>query len=833
MKYLVFSIFLVQVLLAMGQKTLHWKLFHPIKKVWVDAGTNQTVQEVLIAAGELPDPFIGENEAKFTWIENYTWEFESEFQCSPEDFKFDFLEMYFPTLDTYASIYINDSLVKTTANAFIPHSVQLKSYVKIGLNKVKIVFTPPVLYHKKNYANREVTYPAPNDNGEIAVAPLTRKPQYQFGWDWALRMNTIGFRKPIEIRKYDMNRIVWAKVETKEIKEKEAVLTINLKFADERFNRNSVIFIQSELFYQDFALSVNNGEAFDTVILKNPKLWWPRGQGEPYLYQDTWRVLNVEGWFIDSVKVEFGVRTSELIQEKDSVGTSYYFKINGRPIFCKGANYIPQDVFPARVTDESIRTMVQQMKEANFNIVRVWGGGYYPDEVFYQECDRQGIMVWQDVMFACAMYPGDSSFLENVREELLYQIPRIAAHPSVIQFNGNNEVDVAWKYWGFRSKYQITNKQQAIIEESYDDLFKKLIPSIVSDNTYVPYIHTSPLSHWTQLEDFPHGTQHYWGVWHGKDPIEDFGKKSGRFNAEYGFQSFPEYSTLLKFSDKSDWDLNSSVMKNHQKSYVGNGMIKKHSDILFGEPKDFTEFVYFSQLTQAKAVSIAISSHRLNAPICMGTIFWQLNDCWPAPTWSSIDYFGNWKALQYRVKQDFEDVTVLEKTEKLGGEEYYFTSDAPDKFDTEFNYAIYSITGNLLHKKSKKVSVYNGLKLKVNLVENYDAVLPSNYVVKFTWNNGVNVSNERFFVHVKNNIGYKKAKSTDFQWEIIAVDSIQKTAVIKINTSKLLQDLWFSSLKLGVKYDRNFISVLPGEHLIQISYKGDVPLKEDFILNWR
>ena len=232
-------------------------------------------------------------------------------------------------------------------------------------------------------------------------------------------------------------------------------------------------------------------------------------------------------------------------------------------------------------------------------------------------------------------------------------------------------------------------------------------------------------------------------------------------------------------------------------------------------------------------MSIAISSHRLNAPICMGTIFWQLNDCWPAPTWSSIDYFGNWKALQYRVKQDFEDVTVLEKTEKLGGEEYYFTSDAPDKFDTEFNYAIYSITGNLLHKKSKKVSVYNGLKLKVNLVENYDAVLPSNYVVKFTWNNGVNVSNERFFVHVKNNIGYKKAKSTDFQWEIIAVDSIQKTAVIKINTSKLLQDLWFSSLKLGVKYDRNFISVLPGEHLIQISYKGDVPLKEDFILNWR
>ena len=646
-------------------------------------------------------------------------------------------------------------------------------------------------------------------------------------------MNTIGFRKPIEIRKYDMNRIVWAKVETKEIKEKEAVLTINLKFADERFNRNSVIFIQSELFYQDFALRVNNGEAFDTVILKNPKLWWPRGQGEPYLYQDTWRVLNVEGWFIDSVKVEFGVRTSELIQEKDSVGTSYYFKINGRPIFCKGANYIPQDVFPARVTDESIRTMVQQMKEANFNIVRVWGGGYYPDEVFYQECDRQGIMVWQDVMFACAMYPGDSSFLENVREELSYQIPRIAAHPSVIQFNGNNEVDVAWKYWGFRPKYQITNKQQAIIEEGYDALFKKLIPKIIDENTFIPYIHTSPLGHWTEKEDFPHGTQHYWGVWHGKDPIEDFGRKSGRFNAEYGFQSFPEYSTLLSFSNITDWDLNSSVMKNHQKSYVGNGMIKKHSDILFGKAENFKEFVYFSQLTQAKAVSIAISSHRLNAPTCMGTIFWQLNDCWTAPTWSSIDYYGNWKALQYRVKEDYQDVTILEKTDKIGDEEYYFVSDAPDEFETELVSELSSLTGNLIKKDSRKIHVKSGFKQKIKLptIESKETI--KNYLVKFYWNTPSNKRNERSFVHVENLGQYKKAKNSEFVWQIINLDTLSKTAIIKINTSKFLQDLWFSSMKLGVKYARNFISLLPGEHLINISYKGSVPIKEDFVLNWR
>ena len=830
MRFILIAFILMILPVVTAQSVLTWELFHPIKKVWINAGSHQSVQEILMNQGELPNPFVGENENKFSWIENQTWQFKANYYCSQEEMQKTFVELFLPYLDTYAAIYINDSLIANTDNAFRPYHLQIKPYLKVGENRFKVIFTPPILYHKEKYTQREVTYPAPNDSGEIPIAPLTRKPQYQFGWDWALRMNTVGFMKPVEIRSYTVNKLENVKIETKEIGENSAKLKLSLAFV---IPNTTSIRLESEIFGSFPALLVTNGKTQVDVTLKQPKLWWPRGQGEAYLYHDFWKIYNLDNILIDSLPVTFGVRTSCLVQQKDSVGTSYFFQINGRPVFCKGANYIPQDVFPARVSDASIRTMVQQMKEANFNIVRVWGGGYYPDEVFYQECDRQGIMVWQDVMFACAMYPGDSSFLKNVESELNYQIPRIASHPSVIQFNGNNEVEVAWKYWGFKPKYLITNKQAAIMEEGYDALFKKLIPKIIDENTFIPYIHTSPLGHWTEKEDFPHGTQHYWGVWHGKDPIEDFGKKSGRFNAEYGFQSFPEYSTLLSFSNKSDWDLNSSVMKNHQKSYVGNGMIKKHSDILFGKTDDFQEFVYFSQLTQAKAVSIAISAHRLNAPTCMGTIFWQLNDCWPAPTWSSIDYYGNWKALQFLVKQDFEDVTVLEKTDRLGEEEFYFTSDAPDKFETEIKYEIYSVAGNLLHKKSKKVSVYNGYKLKVNPGENYDATLPSIYAVKFTWNNADNVSQERLFVHVKNNTGYQKAKSQDFQWEIKVIDTIQKTAVIKINTSKFLQDLWFSSLKLGVKYDRNFISILPGEHLIQISYKGYVPVKEDFILNWR
>ncbi|NCA21228.1 MAG: glycoside hydrolase family 2 protein, partial [Crocinitomicaceae bacterium] len=258
-------------------------------------------------------------------------------------------------------------------------------------------------------------------------------------------------------------------------------------------------------------------------------------------------------------------------------------------------------------------------------MVRVWGGGYYPDEIFFNTCDEKGIMVWEDLMFACAMYPGDKEFLASVETELNHQMPRISAHPSVVLINGNNEVDVAWKNWGFQSQYKLNEADQKVILKAYDDLFKDLAVKVINKWTNTNYIHTSPLSNWGNDDFYNHGSQHYWGVWHGKDPMSDFAKKIGRFNAEYGFQSFPEFSTMNQFSEKSDWSLQSKVMKHHQKSYVGNGMIEKHANLLFGKTKDFEQFVYYSQLTQAYAVSSAVAGHRLDAPRCMGTLYWQLN----------------------------------------------------------------------------------------------------------------------------------------------------------------------------------------------------------------
>ena len=811
-------------------KTLSWKLLHPISNKLIEIGSDGSVQEKLIEIGELPDPFYELNEQKFGWIEDHKWVFISEFDLNQNEKASNYLEIEFPGIDTYANIYLNDSLIIRAENNFKPYRFQIRNLVKLKDNVLKVEFTPPVMYHAKRYKNEKFHYPATNDVGKIAVAPYTRKPQYQFGWDWAIRMNTIGFLKPVVIHCYNDNRIIGKNTTTKSLNDSSACLDFELIFTQPI--KEGIIW-RSKLF-GDLAINPTNKNSIKrTDLLKQPKLWWPRGQGEQFLYKDNWIIMDASNPLnvIDEIDVTFGVRKSELIIEPDKWGTSYFVKLNDRPIFCKGGDYIPQDIFPSRVKNEDIHKMIDLMVESNFNMVRVWGGGYYPDDVFYEACDEKGIMVWQDLMFACAMYPGDSSFLENVKGEFEYQIPRIASHPSLVLFNGNNEVDVAWKNWGFQLKYGIYGDDAKQVETDYYNLFKKLAPEVISKFTNSPYIHTSPLSNWGKDEYYNHGTMHYWGVWHGKDPIEDFGKKSGRFNAEYGFQSFPEYSTLSTFSKKTDWNLESSVMKNHQKSYVGNGMILKQATILYGKPKNFEEFVYFSQLTQAKAINIAISAHRIGSPKCMGTLYWQLNDCWPAPTWSSIDYFGNWKALQYQVKKDYEDLTILVKTELINNEEYYFVSDLPDSFNSKLNYTIYDLHGKKITEKFLEINVKPGLCQKICPECDLKNLKEKNYIIQFEWNNAYNIKKQKTFSHI-----YKTEKKThgcDLKYEIQSVDTLNKKAILSIENTKFVHDFWVSSNKIGVKFSDNFMNLLPGKHLIEIQYVDDIFSISELNFFWR
>ena len=809
---------------GISQVELHWSILHPLKKEWIDLGEKGSVQEALINSGELPNPFYGMNEHKFGWIENHLWRFKSSFSVTKSALNNDFLELEFPSLDTYAEIYLNDSLILTTENAFIPHSVQIKDLIHEGENEIEIVFTPPVIYHKKMYENASYHLPAPNDVGDIPIASYTRKPQYQFGWDWALRINTMGINKPAILHAYNISRISNKSMRTVSIEKDTAVLEFDLFLSN---NQVREVVWESKLFKNE-KVTIKNGKFTRRVVVAHPELWWPRGQGKQSMDIDFITIKTIDNQLIDSFKIKFGIKTSRLIQEKDEWGTSYYFKINGRTIFSKGADYIPQDIFPTKVTDSAIISMVETMAESNFNMVRVWGGGYYPDEVFFEKCDELGIMVWQDFMFACAMYPGDAKFTCNVKGELKYQLPRIAAHPSVVLFNGNNEVDVAWKNWGFQGKYNLFGKKATEIEDAYNLVFKEIAPSLVQSASSVPYIHTSPLSNWGKDEYYNHGSQHYWGVWHGKDPLEDFGKKIGRFNAEYGFQSFPEYNTLMSFSEESDWSLKSDVMKHHQKSYVGNGMILKHTKLLYGEPKTFEEFVYFSQLTQARAVSMAIAGHRIDAPRCGGTLYWQMNDCWPAPSWSSIDYYGNWKALQYKVKKDYQDVAIVAKYDGLNDKTLFIVSDSPDNKIAKINIRLISLEGDTLLTKPRIFKITQGSSFEITFGDYLRQHIGSNNcVISIEYSDDQDLVFQRNFDFIGNL--YEKANADDIQ---LFLEKNANYYSLKIKNSKFVRNLWISASKPYVKFSRNFESLTPGVHLYKIEYEGELTI-DDLKLMWQ
>jgi beta-mannosidase len=828
MRSLVLFLFLSLVSHFSSQVFLDWEVYHPVKKSWLPFGKNGTVQEWLWHTGELPDPFFGENEAKYQWIEDHEWLFRSKFFLNEAFFNATTLRLDIPNLDTYAQIFLNGKPLATTENFFVHHQflIEVKDLV-CGYNSLELKIEAPISYHSKSDRYKAFTYPAPNDAGAVKVASLTRKPQYQFGWDWAPRINTIGFAYPISINILPTVQVQHIVVNTITLNDDGSA---QIQFKGKVSTQQNSISIKSQLFNDlqvrsSKQLTSANGVESKSLLfqldldrqfnLPNAQLWWPAGQGAQHLYHDTLRFYSVDGILLLEYPYTFGVRKVELLQEKDEWGTSFAFQMNGRKIFAKGANIIPPGMFAGAALDSAYVNLVPQMQAAHFNMVRIWGGGMYAPDAFMLACDRAGIMVWHDFMFACAMYPGDEAFLKNVTEEVKQHIPRLAAHPSLIYFNGNNEVDVAWHNWGFQLQYHLSDKEQHEIEEAYQKLFRQLLPSQVSSFTSnsIPYVHTSPLSNWGKDAYFNYGTMHYWGVWHGKDPLSDFANKIGRFNAEYGFQSFPEPSTINRFAPLSAQSLHSEIMKNHQKSYVGNGMIEKHAKHYYGKAKDFEQFIYFSQLTQRKAVSMAIAGHRADAPRCMGTIFWQLNDCWPAPTWSSLDDYNNWKALHYTVKEDYRSIAVLEQ---IKDDKTYLvlTSELPDDTLVTVQMEFYDLNGKLQDTQRRTYPI------RCNTVQVLSALSSEKQgFVKVI----LDEQYERLFTFVDK----RKAPQPNVKMQIEVRDPIQKKGVIHIVNNEPLVDLWLYTTQQGLHLEKNFQTLLPGEHTIEFTYQNEAPSTEE------
>ncbi|RBL92712.1 beta-mannosidase [Chitinophaga flava] len=652
-----------------------WEFSRVDEGIWRPATVPGTVHTDLLALQLIPDPFVGTNEKAVQWVDKKDWQYRKRWKLTASDLQYDVLELDFKGLDTYASVYVNGHLVLQSANMFVEQVVNVKQWLHEGENELRVLFESPIKHDMPQFLKDQVIYPAGNDASDIPLSVYARKAPYHYGWDWGPRLVTAGIWKPVYLKKWNkaiIRDIWWQQQQLDAAKAAiNAVLTLETVTAGTYSLKLSAALpgAGQQTITKVVTLQKGTNTIQVPVQIKQPKLWWPAGLGDPTRYTMSAQLVD-KNTVLATDQQLIGLRTIEVVNKPDSLGESFYVKVNGRAVFMKGANYIPQDNFLPRVSEKKYRQLFEDMQSSHFNMVRVWGGGVYEDDQFYALADASGILVWQDFMFACTLYPSDTAFLANVRQEAAYTIKRLRNHPSLALWCGNNEVAVAIKNWGWQSGYAYTDAQWASLQQGYDQLFKELLPTVVKENDPGRfYFHSSPISNWGKKEDFTKGDNHYWGVWHGMEWFEAFNTHIPRFMSEYGFQSFPEMATIDSFATKADYDIFSNVMQAHQKSPAkGNTAIKTYMLHYYHAPKDFPSFVYLSQVLQAEGMKVAIEAHRRAMPYCMGTLYWQLNDCWPGPSWSGRDYYGRWKALQYYVKDAFTPLLVsgLVENKQLG-----------------------------------------------------------------------------------------------------------------------------------------------------------------------
>ncbi len=679
-----------------------WKFRQAGTTSWYPATVPGCVHTDLLANKLIDNPFYRDNEQKLQWISKSDWEYQTNFNVSTELLKQQHLELVFDGLDTYAEVILNESRLLTANNMFRKWRVDCKSLLKSGPNNLRVIFRSPINEVLPLLARVNYKLPANNDQGE-KTSPYTRKAPYQFGWDWGPRFVTSGIWKPVVLEAWSAGRIDDFHVAQNQLDQKLARLTAEISITA---TTDSPVMLLVEnttnsqvLTRKQVRLNPGVNRVRLDFVLNNPELWWPNGLGAQKLYKLRIRML-ANQQLLDQAETRIGLRTLELRQTRDQWGKSFAFVINGVPIFAKGGNWIPADSFPSRITKDRYRYLIQSVHDSNMNMLRVWGGGIYESKDFYDLCDELGIMVWQDFMFACSMYPGDTDFLENVRQEAIDNVTRLRNHPSLVIWVGNNEIETAWMHWGWK------NNLPAKLWDDYKKIFHEILPNVCRElDPARPYWPSSPSSNLEADPDSQEmGDVHYWGVWHAALPFTEYEKQLPRFMSEYGFQSFPQMETVETYALPSDRDIQSPVMLVHQKHPRGNQLIREYMLREYAEPKDFASFLYVSQILQAEGIKVGAEHLRRIMPRNMGSLYWQIDDCWPVASWSSIDYFGRWKALQYYARRFYSDL-LISPHEEDGQIKIYVVSDQVQSQPAHLRIRLLDFDGHNLAEMNKDVEI--------------------------------------------------------------------------------------------------------------------------------
>ncbi|WP_128104417.1 glycoside hydrolase family 2 protein [Paenibacillus sp. DCT19] len=791
---------------------------------WLPGQVPGCVHTDLLKLGKIPDPFYGTNEKEVQWIDKKDWEYQTKFDVQEKLFAQEHLELVFDGLDTYADVYVNDQHVLSADNMFRVWNVDVKAVVKAQDNVLRIRFRSPIQEDLPKLEKLGYALPAANDQSDVGelgdkkVSIFARKAPYHYGWDWGPRFVTSGIWREARLEAWSEVRINDVYIQQQDVSASVASLTAVIEI-DADHAGDTVIRISTDGQIWEQAVTLKSGlQTVEVpVTIEQPKLWWSRGLGEAHLYSFVTEVLAGERVLAEST-VKTGIRSIRLVRDKDKVGASFYFELNGVAVFAKGANHIPNDSFITEITAERYRHEIVSAAESNMNMLRVWGGGIYEEDVFYDLCDEYGLLVWQDFMFACSMYPGDEAFLNSVRHEAIDNVKRLRNHPSIALWCGNNEIDSAWAHfnenggWGWKKDFN--TEQRESIWADYKAVFHDLLPEVVE--AYAPGIDYWPSSPLVSLSDdekqhahpsTSEGDIHYWGVWHSVEPFENYNVHVGRFMSEYGFQSFPEYKSVRTYAEEEDLALESEVMLAHQKNGAGNRLIKQYMDMYMHEPKDFPSFLYMSQVLQAEAMKTAIEAHRRRKPYCMGTLYWQMNDCWPVASWAGMDYLGRWKALQYYAKRSFSDVLISVDGTKEATTDIYLISDQLEAVKGTLQLRLIGFDGTVHREEEHQVTLGSNSGqqvLSLNQAEWLQELSPATTLLRLDLKQEgqADIVQEHYFAPSKD-IGLKQAQ--------IQVKEVKEndTVYLELESDVLAKQVWISSEAEGVFSD-NFFDLIPG-----------------------
>ena len=767
----------------------NWEFKKVRDTLWNLATVPGNIHSDLLENKLIEHPFIGNNEEKLQWISKTDWDYKSTFLVDRKTLQKRHIELSFEGLDTYASVFLNDSLILKTNNAFREFQVEVKSILKAE-NELRIVFENTSISEDKEKNSLKYTLPEGN-------RIFTRKAQFQYGWDWGPKLNTSGIWRPIKLTAWNDYKIENINIIQNTLTDSIASLIVEI--ADSNFSKDVLNY---EVYINDTLQFQKPEKPEIPITIKNPKRWWPHNLGEPYLY-DIKVVVRNGKTILDSVLVKKGLRTIDLITEKDSIGESFYFKVNDVPVYAKGANYIPQNSMQNQVTNAHYEKLLNDVVDANMNMLRVWGGGIYENDIFYDLCDEKGILVWQDFMFACAMYPGDQAFLENVQEEATQNVKRLRNHASIALWCGNNENAEGWNRWGWQADRSEHEKEE--IWSYYLKVFDSILPNTVDKLTDTDYWESSPKYGRGNPKYKFEGDAHDWWIWHDAYPFEHLEENVPRFMSEFGFQSFPSYEAI-KYINQSDLiDISTNSFQSHQKHSRGFQLIREYMERDFPVPEKAEDYVYMSQLLQAYGITKGIEAQRRAKPYNMGTLYWQLNDCWPVVSWSSIDFFGKWKALHYKAKHSFEDVLVSSKVENNILRTYVINDDF-ESHSGELSVKILDFEGNPLYQFSKSIILESNasqLQHQVNLEAfKLDA---SKVVVVSNFNNSQSLY---YLVKPKE----LKLKQGDIEQKITKTDI---GFSIELSSKTLQKDVFLYSDEKGHFLD-NYFDLLPNETKIVV-----------------